>query len=148
MLIYKSEHLFSKIIENNNFEELISYFNIETTDYWKTHYILDEETSLHNTHFGESSIHNIIINTIAPILFSYGIEKNEEKYKEYALELLQKCKPDINTHNEAFGKVGIEVKNAMDSQALLHLKKNYCIQKKCLHCAIGNDILKQSAYEV
>lgn len=147
MLIYKSEHLFSKIIETENFEDLIHYFKVETTEYWNTHYILGEATSEHKTHLGENSIHNIIINTIVPILFSYGIEKNEEKYKDISLEYLQKCYPDINKHNEIFEDLGIPIKNAMYSQALLHLKKNYCIQKMCLNCAIGNEILKHSSYE-
>lgn len=148
MLIYKSEHLFSKIIENENFENLTHYFKVDTTEYWKTHYMLGEHSTEHKTHLGENSIHNIIINTVVPILFSYGIVKNDEKYKDVAIELLQKCFPDINKYNETYEDIGITIKNAMYSQALLHLKKNYCIQKKCLHCAIGNDILKHSAHEV
>ena len=31
--------------------------------------------------------------------------------------------------------------NALNSQALLHLKKNYCDLNKCLHCAVGSYLI-------
>jgi len=34
--------------------------------------------------------------------------------------------------------------NALDSQALIELKNNYCDHKLCLKCAVGNRLLKNS----
>lgn len=34
--------------------------------------------------------------------------------------------------------------NALDSQALLYLKKQYCDVKRCLECAAGNALLKRN----
>jgi hypothetical protein len=31
----------------------------------------------------------------------------------------------------------------LDSQALIHLKNNYCNNKKCLDCAVGVKLLKE-----
>ena len=33
-------------------------------------------------------------------------------------------------------------KNALDSQALIELKNNYCNEKHCLSCAVGNRLLR------
>jgi hypothetical protein len=40
-------------------------------------------------------------------------------------------------------RLGVPVKNAAVSQALLELKKNYCNGRKCLDCAIGQRLLGQ-----
>jgi len=55
------------------------------------------------------------------------------------LESLPKEKNNIITD---FDVLGVKVKNAFESQALLELKNNYCNFKKCLQCGIGNKILK------
>ena len=41
-------------------------------------------------------------------------------------------------------RAGATHQSAFDSQALLNLKKNYCNEKRCLQCAIGNSILMGS----
>ena len=38
----------------------------------------------------------------------------------------------------------VKANNAMESQALIQLKNNYCTKKLCLQCAIGNHLLKES----
>jgi len=47
-----------------------------------------------------------------------------------------------NSILDEFERIGFENKTAKDSQELIHLKKRYCTEKKCLNCAIGNEILK------
>ena len=38
---------------------------------------------------------------------------------------------------------GLIVKHAADSQALVHLKKEYCDRRDCLRCRIGYEYLKK-----
>ena len=45
MLIHSSAHLFSKILETENIEEVKNWLNITANDYWHYHYRLDEPSS-------------------------------------------------------------------------------------------------------
>ena len=56
--------------------------------------------------------------------------------------LHNKITPEKNNITKGFEALGLLNKTAYDSQALIQLKNNYCNQKKCLQCAIGNSILK------
>lgn len=51
--------------------------------------------------------------------------------------------PENNSITKPFQQAGIENKTAWDSQALIQLKNEYCDQKRCLQCAVGNSILAQ-----
>jgi len=53
-----------------------------------------------------------------------------------------------NTITNGFKILGIENKNAFDSQALIQLKNDYCNQKRCLDCAVGNKLLRPQSPSV
>ena len=52
-----------------------------------------------------------------------------------------KIKPENNSIIQSFKQIGAQIKDAVDSQAYLELKKHYCDSKKCLNCRIGNKII-------
>jgi hypothetical protein len=143
MLLVKSEHLFSVIKETESVEEVRKLLKVSANDYWHYHYVFDAESGYKIKELGKQMIDNIVINTIIPILFAYGLYHNEEKFKEKAIDWLQQISPEKNTITKGFENIGFENKNALDSQAFLHLKKEYCDEKRCLECAIGNSILKK-----
>ena len=61
--------------------------------------------------------------------------------KDKALELLEQIPEERNSIISGWKTLGQHVNTAYDSQALLHLKKNYCDEKKCLRCRIGHKVL-------
>lgn len=87
-------------------------------------------------------IDNIVINTIAPVLFAYGNYHSDNKYKLKALQWLEETASESNSITKGFQQSGVENKNACDSQALIELKNEYCNNKRCLDCAVGNYLLK------
>jgi len=142
MLVYESSHLFSKIKEAASVTEIKKWFDVTANDYWHYHYRFGENSSFKKKKLGTAMIDNIIINTIAPMLFAYGNYHNEEKYKQKALQWLEETSAESNSITKGFQQLKIENKNAFDSQALIELKNEYCDKKKCLDCAVGNAILK------
>ena len=142
-LITKSSHLFSKILEAGNIQELDELFKVEVSDYWANHYVFDKPSKPKSKSFGKSARENLIINVVAPLLFLYGQIKQSEKHREQAFEILLQIGPENNSIIRNWAACGIKAANAFESQALLHLYKNYCIQKQCLRCNIGNNILKK-----
>jgi hypothetical protein len=85
----------------------------------------------------------VVINTVIPFIFVYGKEKQRRDYIEKALKLMEQIKPEKNNILNKWENLGFNNDNASDSQALLHLKKNYCNPKKCLDCALGSEIFKK-----
>ncbi len=144
MLIHQSSHLFSKIISSSSLKEIKKLLDVTANDYWHYHYLLDEPSSFKKKNLGIKMIENIIINTVAPILFAYGHYQNENKYKERALTWLEETAAEKNAVVNSFYAAGITAKTAFDTQALIQLKNNYCNHKLCLQCAIGNRILKRN----
>jgi hypothetical protein len=142
MLIHNSEHLFSKIKETGSAKELKEMFAVEANDYWHYHYTFDEESDYKIKRLGKTMIENILINTVAPIVFCYGLQHQDEFYKEKALRWLEEIGPEKNAITKGFENIGYENKNAFDSQAFIQLKNHYCNNKLCLDCAIGNSLIR------
>jgi hypothetical protein len=144
MLITESSHLFSKIKDAGSVTEIKKCFDITANDYWHYHYQFDETSSFKKKKLGTAMIDNIIINTVCPVLFAYGNYHDEEKYKLKALQWLEEITAESNSITKGFIKLGIENKSAYDSQALIELKNEYCIKKRCLDCGVGNFLLKSN----
>ncbi len=144
MLIKASAHLFSKVKDTNSLKDVVKWFDVTANDYWHYHYRFDEATAFKKKNLGAAMIDNIIINTVVPVLFAYGNYHQEEKYKSKAIKWLEETKAEANNITKGFQKIGVENKNAFDSQALIELRNEYCIRKRCLDCAIGNSLLKHS----
>lgn len=142
VLIVRSSHLFSKIREATNVEEIKNRLNVTAHDYWHYHYRLDEPSSYKKKNTGAAMTENILINTICPVLFAWGNYHDKPEYKNKALHWLENLAPENNSLTRGFQRLGVENKNASDSQALIELKNEYCNKKRCLECAVGNAILK------
>jgi Protein of unknown function (DUF2851) len=141
-LISESAHLFSKIKEAKTVKEISQWFDVTANDYWHYHYHFSEASAFKKKKLGTAMIDNIIINTVAPVLFAYGSYHDENKYKEKALKWLEQTAAESNSITKGFQQLGIENKNAFDSQALIELKNEYCSKKRCLDCSVGNALLK------
>lgn len=143
MLLHKASHLFSKILEAEELEEVQDLFKSMPNDFWYYHYRLEEASEYKPKPIGATMLDLILINTVIPTLFAYGLFHKKEPLKEKALRWLQEIKAESNTIVKGYDSLSIKATSAFDSQALLHLKKSYCTQKRCLDCAIGNTILKK-----
>jgi len=141
--ILKYQHTFSKIVEANSVKEVKKLFVISVSDYWKTHYSFDETSIYEEKNIGLSSMENIIINTVCPLLFFYGKMKQDESMTEKAIKWYYDLKPEKNSITKLFEDSSFKPFQAAHSQALIQLKNNYCNHKKCLQCSMGVFILRK-----
>ncbi len=142
VLITESSHLFSKIKEAASAADIKKWFDVTANDYWHYHYKFDETSAFKKKKLGDAMINNILINSVCPVLFAWGNYHQDDKYKNKTLKWLEEISPEKNIITKGFQQLGIENKNACDSQALIELKNEYCVKKRCLDCAVGNAILK------
>ena len=142
MLIHQSSNLFSVVKKTTSLKAITQLLNVTANDYWHYHYVFDEATVYKEKNLGTQMINNILINTIIPVVFAYGLYNKEEAYKTKALQWLEEITAEKNNITNAWVGLGVQNKNAFDSQALIQLKNEYCNKKYCLNCAVGNRLLK------
>jgi len=143
-LVYQSTHLFSRILELDSLYDLRQLLNVTANDYWHYHYRLDNPSTYKPKKLGRLMTDNLIINTITPVLFAYGIYHNMQQWKDRAVLYLTQLQPEYNSITNRWKKHNVPNENAFDSQALIELKNNYCDPKYCLKCAVGNKLLKNN----
>ena len=147
-LIFSSTKLFSKILEKPEIAYLNGLFDCRPSDYWQIHYTFSGESKKKDKMLGQASKNVIYINTVVPFLFCYAHKKNNDEMKDKVMDLLEQIPSEQNSIISGWKNVGLSVKTAFDSQALLQLKRNYCEDKKCLRCRIGNKVLSMSLNEM
>ncbi len=141
-LLYKNKSIFDLII-NNSVENINKKLNIKQSSYWTKHYKFLKNSKVEIPGLGKSSIENILINTFIPILVAYGKYKDEQKYIDRAIQILQKLPSEENRIIKEWRSLGQKIRSSFDSQGYIELYNNFCSLKKCLSCNIGANILKR-----
>jgi hypothetical protein len=143
MLMHQSGHLFRNIMETQKPQNIHLQLKVKASPYWDDHYVFDKVAAKKTKQLGKEAINNIIINTVAPVIFIYGKQSMRPDLCDKALDLLTHTPAENNVIIRNWGKARIKAKNAADTQALIQLKKYYCSPKKCLQCPIGHILLKE-----
>lgn len=140
-LYEKHQHMLSKIILLDlNFININNdFWKLDISLYWQNHYTFGKESSTSSKQLSQNSIALIYINTILPFLFVY---QQSHSNTEIDIAILASAfKAEKNHIIQEFEKYGLKVMNALESQALLTLKQDYCNQQKCSECMIGAQYL-------
>jgi deoxycytidylate deaminase len=132
--------LFSKVISAENLKEIYSLFEVSTSPFWKTHYTFDKESKQSTKKVTKSFVDLLLINTILPIKFCYA-KQNGEAIDETILEIINAIAAEKNSIVDGFSQLKHKPKSALESQAFIQLKTEYCDKNKCLQCAVGNALL-------
>lgn len=141
-LVHGSESMFSRIISTTGVDELRSFFAVEASEYWHTHYNFDKEVPGKPKLLGRSAADNILMNTIVRFLFFYAGHTGQAEYRDRAIDLLLALPAEKNQIISHWNELGVIAVNAFESQALIELKNNYCRTRQCLRCSIGSKLLR------
>lgn len=136
--------LFSFFIEKSDTKEFLKVFKSAPSEYWKTHLIFGKESNRPNNGMGKSSIETILINTCVNLLISFSKQAAAPKFFETAVEILEEILPEKNFIIAKWQNLGLNAANGFDSQALIEQYNEFCIKKRCVSCAVGAEILKNT----
>lgn len=115
--------------------------------YWDNHYVFSHPAIYRNKRFGSSSWNLLRINGAIPFQYFEGILKGNSVEKERAFQMLENIPPESNNEIMQWEKVGLIPENALHTQALLQLHRNYCQSGRCLECRLGRQILSVTKSE-
>ncbi|MBR5541775.1 MAG: DUF2851 family protein [Bacteroides sp.] len=141
-LYHRSYGLLSQLMEKETLREIRDLLRGGTSEYWINHYTFGGISPSTPKTLSDNSLDLLIINTIIPFLYAYGLHRGKEVLCSRATSFLEQLKPENNYIIRMWNQCGLTVAHAGDSQALIQLKKEYCDRKKCLYCRIGYDYLK------
>ncbi|GAO45336.1 DUF2851 family protein [Flavihumibacter petaseus] len=142
-LIRDNRSGYARFLDCNTWQEAEQLFHIAAGGFWNHHYQLDSITTFQPKHLGSEMIQSLIINGIIPILYATGKQLRQHHFQARALQWLHDMPPEKNQVIAEWERLGVSCRQAGDSQALLDLRKNYCLAKRCLDCAIGKYLLKR-----
>ena len=143
-LYSRSSNLFSRIIEAQSLEQLYAVFEGSTSKFWDTHYTFQKPSKSTPKTLTKAFINLLIINTIIPMKFAFN-KFNRHSKQEDIVEIMRKIPLEHNSIVDKFYTFYAFGKTALESQALLQLKQNYCSKNKCLQCAIGSALLNRNS---
>lgn len=141
-------HLMPKMFQyilDTDYETAQSQFEqVKASSYWDMHYRFESESKMAIKSMGSTRIQLLFINCISPMLFVYGKYKSQTAFIDKAISILESIPAETNSIIKQWKNHGIEPQNAMESQALIYLKKVYCDQYKCVSCHIGHQLLSKA----
>lgn len=141
MLLHTEDRWFSRIRSMDDPMEAEKMLNVTANDFWHYHYRLEKPSGFLPKTLGRSMIHNIIINTVVPMLYAYGKIMNEPADMVKAMDWLKALPAEHNQGTRYFEDDHWQPGDAFSSQAILEMEKNYCQLKRCLECDIGLRLL-------
>jgi Protein of unknown function (DUF2851) len=134
--------LFSWVLECNSVQALRKKLMVRANDYWHKHYVFEKLSHYREKMLGTGMCHNIIINSIIPLLYTYGKMIPDQVILKKAIGWLEQMPAEQNHVLAGWKRIGVSVKKAAGSQALIELKNEFCDQRKCLECEIGKQLLE------
>lgn len=138
--------LFRKIMEaDGDADSLRNLFDWQTEGYWMSRYSFDADATAAPGAMSRTSRDLLLVNVCAPLYYAYGASTGNPALPEYAFRLLESLPAERNGIVSQWTACGIKADNAARSQALIHLRKEYCDNDRCLHCRFGHHLLRKAA---
>lgn len=130
---------------NGDLDKLRGLFRAEIDGYWHTHSDFDLEARISSDRLSAASIDLLMINFAVPLYYAVSSRRGDIELGEKAFGILESLPPEKNTIINLWSSLGLKSENALRSQALLQLRKEYCDRRKCLSCRFGHALLRKSA---
>ena len=137
--------MMNRILEAEGEKEMRALFEVELSGYWIKHYTFGKPNERATATLSRSSIDIILINTVAPLLYAYGELTGNYEMTDKAIKLLEDLRAESNSIVSHFVAYGIDCPDALTSQALVQLRREYCDARKCIYCKIGHHLLSKAA---
>lgn len=138
--------LMSRILDATGEQELRLLFTVQLTGYWARHFTFGKPAERETRALSNASVDIVLINTVAPLLYARGELVDDYDLTQRAIALLEGLRNERNAIVTAFRDAGLACDDALTSQALIELKRQYCEARKCIYCKIGHWLLSEAAH--
>jgi hypothetical protein len=142
VLLSKSNGLFSTFTGAKDVSQLHKLLNLHQSGYWQNHFLFGKKSKTKVPFMGKDAANLLIINAAVPLLVAYSKQRQQPELLERAMKWLSEIRAENNQITRKWETLGMKVKTAADSQALIEWYNGYCTQKQCLKCSIGMSLIR------
>ena len=140
---------FAKGLEKaaGDIDALLEFFDWRLDGYWGRHYgfgDMGEERVMPRT-LSVASKELLIINVAAPFYYAHARVSGNIEVGEKASNMLMLLNAERNSKTSCWRGCGLDPEDALQSQALIHLRDEYCDRNRCLDCRFGHYLLRHHA---
>ncbi|MDE6341817.1 MAG: DUF2851 family protein, partial [Muribaculaceae bacterium] len=123
-------------------------FDWKIDDYWsrRMNFGGDFQTEARPSALSDGSVTLLLINVVAPLLYAYALLHSDHEMMQDAIDLLLGLPPERNNIVRTWQQLGFNPKDSAASQALIHLRKEYCDRHECLKCRFGQTVLRSELF--
>ncbi len=146
--VHKREGFSSGLVEaGGDIDRLMELFDWRLDGYWGTHCGFGPEGGerVVPRTLSDASKELLIINVAAPFYYAYAAMSGDLELGERGINMLTRLRPERNSIISSWQVGGLKVPDALRSQALLHLRSEYCDRNRCLECRFGHYLLRHRA---
>lgn len=143
-LLGDSGGFLNRIVHAESFEEVQKMFQVEQSAYWREHYIVGKKARGPVPTMGCDAANLLVINAAAPLLVAYARQRQQPELTDKAVYWLSQIPAENNRIIRTWAALGMRVKTAADSQALIEWFNNYCEDRHCLECTVGGALLRNA----
>ncbi len=138
--------LMQQLLEAATVQQLHDLLQVKLTGYWASRYVFAPLGGPREMPaFGTATLNLLLINTVAPLLYAHGMVTGSDLECDRAADLLEQLPPERNSIVDALTFAGLECGSALQSQAMVQLRRAYCEPRKCIYCDIGHHLLAIAA---
>ena len=139
-LLHEKPRILTLVQSAQNLDDWYTILDAKTSSFWDTHYHFDTPSKKRVNRLRKPFKQLLLLNTIFPFLFQYYSYLGDPR-KSDVIDWVRKLPPEKNRHVTNFKQLGCPIDDALESQACIQLKQNYCSPRRCLKCAFGHKLL-------
>lgn len=132
----------NRFVLSDHFDEVRSLFRIEQSAYWREHYLFEKKARAQVPVLGTDAAHLLIVNATVPLLVAYSKQRQQPELLDKAIYWLSEIPAEDNRITREWASLGVRVKTAADSQALIEWFNNYCTPRRCVECMVGATLVR------
>lgn len=141
--VYGGFSLLSRILDPScRSESAADLFGWQIDGYWADHRDFGVTATRQGAALSPANVSLLMINLVAPMLYAYGASHGDCDMAERGLDIWRDLRAENNSVIRQWRNAGMACDTAMDSQALLQLRKQYCDRNRCLDCRFGHALLR------
>lgn len=141
-LFFSRERLLSSLLECEEVRSMEKILSVNAGEYWAGHTHFGRPGRTIPLRLGKETSELLLANAVLPFLFVYAHEQYLPDKKEQLLDMYHQLGSENNRVIRRWQSMGMKTATLGESQALMHLYTHYCEKKNCLHCEVGQRLLK------
>lgn len=138
-----NKSIMSLLLDSLAIGDLEKRVRLVPSDYWQKHYDFGKEQAKKGNKMGMSSFHNLVINTLVPLLVASAKYLDNQEYFDKAIKLLETIPAEENRITKMWKSLNLPVKNMQDSQGAIEQHNEFCAKLRCMECTVGVGILRK-----